>query len=116
VRGKKFRLTTEQNSALGVLTGWFAPICYEFRGAKGLLIMQKRPEQPTSQVKDPKVRDQSQTDQGPEIDSELQAHIGRHLKASYDDILGQDVPDRFRDLLAQLEAKTDDSAPKGGKA
>ena len=40
-----------------------------------------------------------------EIDSELQAHIGRHLKASYDDILGQDVPDRFLDLLKQLESK-----------
>ncbi|WP_225873951.1 NepR family anti-sigma factor [Terrihabitans soli] len=60
--------------------------------------------------------DQSQIDQGPEIDSELQAHIGRHLKASYDDILSQDVPDRFRDLLSQLEAKEGgDAGAKGGK-
>lgn len=38
----------------------------------------------------------------PEIDSELQAHIGRHLKAAYEDILNQPVPDRFRELLEQL--------------
>jgi hypothetical protein len=62
------------------------------------------------------VRDQSRIDQGPEIDSELQAHIGRHLKASYDDILSQDVPDRFLDLLSQLEAKESDNLGiKGGK-
>ncbi|MGQ4274271.1 NepR family anti-sigma factor [Terrihabitans sp. B22-R8] len=41
----------------------------------------------------------------PEIDSELQAHIGRHLKASYDDILVQNVPDRFLELLKTLEQK-----------
>lgn len=62
------------------------------------------------------MRDQSRIDQGPEIDSELQAHIGRHLKASYDDILSQDVPDRFLDLLSQLEAKESDNLGiKGGK-
>jgi hypothetical protein len=78
--------------------------------------MQKRPEKPSSTNKDPSVRDHSRIDQGPEIDSELQAHIGRHLKASYDDILGQDVPDRFLDLLSQLEAKeSDKTGAKGGK-
>lgn len=62
------------------------------------------------------MRDQSRIDQGPEIDSELQAHIGRHLKASYDDILSQDVPDRFLDLLSQLEAKeSEEDGVKGGK-
>jgi hypothetical protein len=76
--------------------------------------MQKRPEKPSSIGKDPAVRDQSQTDHGPEIDPELQAHIGRHLKASYDDILSQNVPDRFLDLLSQLEAKTSDTGAKGG--
>ncbi len=61
------------------------------------------------------MQDQSHSDNGPEIDSELQAHIGRHLKASYDDILSQSVPDRFLDLLSQLEAKTGDkSGGKGG--
>jgi hypothetical protein len=38
----------------------------------------------------------------PAMDPELQAHIGRHLKAAYEDILNQPVPDRFRQLLDQL--------------
>jgi hypothetical protein len=42
-------------------------------------------------------------DQAPEMDTELQAHIGRHLKAAYEDILDQDVPDRFLQLLQALE-------------
>jgi hypothetical protein len=51
-------------------------------------------------------RNMAQSDKGsPEIDGELQAHIGRHLKASYDDILVQNVPDRFLELLQSLEKK-----------
>lgn len=48
----------------------------------------------------------------PELDTELQAHIGRHLKAAYEDVLHQPVPDRFRELLAALsesEKKPGDS-------
>lgn len=43
-------------------------------------------------------------DQAPEMDTELQAHIGRHLKAAYEDILSQSVPDRFLQLLEELES------------
>ena len=61
------------------------------------------------------VRDVQQAEKQPELDPELQAHIGRHLKASYDDILSQDVPDRFVDLLKMLEAKEGSgSGTKGG--
>jgi hypothetical protein len=45
------------------------------------------------------------TEQGNGVDGELQAHIGRKLKAAYDDILGQPVPDRFLELLKALEEK-----------
>jgi hypothetical protein len=82
----------------------------------GACVMQKRPDPPgrtSKKGKEIPVRDQSPKDHGPEIDSELQAHIGRHLKASYEDILGQDVPDRFVELLAKLEAKQKD--PDGSK-
>jgi hypothetical protein len=44
-------------------------------------------------------------EQGNGVDGELQAHIGRKLKAAYDDILGQPVPDRFLELLKALEEK-----------
>lgn len=81
--------------------------------------MQERPKKPgTGSLKDKghTVRDDTRAESGPEIDSELQGHIGRHLKASYDDILGQDVPDRFLELLSLLEAKEKEgSGSKGGK-
>jgi len=32
----------------------------------------------------------------------IDEHIGRHLKAIYDDVLKQPIPDRFLDLLIQL--------------
>jgi hypothetical protein len=81
-------------------------------------MMQERPGKPAAlKGKDQSVQDHSQGRGGsPEIDSELQAHIGRHLKASYDDILGQDVPDRFLDLLKQLETKeTKAGGAEGGE-
>lgn len=39
------------------------------------------------------------------MDAELQAHIGRHLKAAYDDVLNQPVPDRFHQLLEALQKR-----------
>jgi hypothetical protein len=33
----------------------------------------------------------------------IDEHIGRHLKAIYDDVLNQPIPDRFLDLLNQLD-------------
>jgi len=55
----------------------------------------------------------------PAMDAELQAHIGRHLKAAYEDILNQPVPDRFHQLLEALdkrEAKPSDEGSNDGKA
>ena len=36
---------------------------------------------------------------------EIQAQIGSRLRAAYDDVLHQSVPERFRLLLDQLDAK-----------
>ncbi len=41
----------------------------------------------------------------PKLDGESQAQIGRMLKAMYDEVAQEPVPDRFRDLLKQLEGK-----------
>jgi hypothetical protein len=54
-------------------------------------------------------------DSAPEIDQELQAHIGRHLKAAYDDILNQSVPDRFLSLLEQLTDKDEPASETGAE-
>ena len=39
----------------------------------------------------------------------IDEHIGRHLKAIYDDVLNQPIPDRFLDLLNKLS----DDTPEG---
>jgi len=38
------------------------------------------------------------------LDGEAQKHIGRMLKATYDEIAHEPVPDKFLELLKQLEA------------
>jgi hypothetical protein len=39
----------------------------------------------------------------PQIDSRIQHEIGKHLRAHYDDIVNEPVPDKFMELLAKLE-------------
>jgi hypothetical protein len=40
---------------------------------------------------------------GPKMNSSIQHEIGKHLRAYYDDIVNEPVPDKFMDLLKQLE-------------
>jgi len=53
------------------------------------------------------------------LEPELQAFIGRQLQATYDEVLNEPVPDRFLDLLRQLESdpgqSTKPSADKAAK-
>ncbi|MET0742200.1 MAG: NepR family anti-sigma factor [Microvirga sp.] len=48
----------------------------------------------------------------PRLDSVSQGRIGDQLRAMYDDLMQQPVPDRFKDLLEQLD-KTNTS--RGGE-
>ena len=43
----------------------------------------------------------------PGLDRNVQARIGDNLRAMYDELLQQPVPDRFKDLLGQLEKQRD---------
>jgi hypothetical protein len=58
-----------------------------------------------SRDKQPK-RQQSgdQQGNGKALDGEAQKHIGRMLKATYEEIAHEPVPDKFLELLKQLEA------------
>ncbi len=42
------------------------------------------------------------------LSDHTQQRIGLHLRAMYDTIVQQPVPDRFRDLIAKLDASTPD--------
>jgi hypothetical protein len=45
------------------------------------------------------------------LNREIQAKIGQQLRAIYDDVVQEGVPDRFADLLKQL-----DKVPEEGKS
>jgi hypothetical protein len=40
------------------------------------------------------------------LNAEIQARIGHQLRAMYDDVVRQGVPDRFADLIRKLDAPT----------
>lgn len=40
----------------------------------------------------------------PQLDQTSQSRIGEQLRAMYDDLMQQPVPDRFAELLAKLDA------------
>ncbi len=44
----------------------------------------------------------------PKLDNDSQKRIGDQLRAMYDELMQQPVPDRFRDLLDQLDKKGSD--------
>ena len=46
--------------------------------------------------------------------SKRREQIDANLKRVYDDVLKQDIPDRFKDLLAQLKQR-DESKKEGGE-
>lgn len=41
----------------------------------------------------------------PVLGPDIQSHLGRTLKASYEDIVRQPVPDKFHQLLKELERR-----------
>ncbi|RVU13954.1 NepR family anti-sigma factor [Methylobacterium oryzihabitans] len=42
-------------------------------------------------------------DEQPALDRTVQTRIGSHLRAMYDELMQQPIPDRFIDLLAGLD-------------
>lgn len=59
---------------------------------------------------------------GASVQMQVQDHIGRQLRAVYDDLLSQPVPERFLELLEQLDknqqpaAETPPLGPQDAKA
>jgi hypothetical protein len=44
----------------------------------------------------------------PSVQPQIQDHIGRQLRAIYEELLSQPVPDRFAELLEKLDRKAGD--------
>jgi len=47
------------------------------------------------------------------FESEIQGHIGRQLRTLYDEMLQQPIPDRFFELLKQLDERSPSEDLKG---
>ncbi len=71
------------------------------------LAAQDLPEKKTEQIQDIK-GDVAST--GPN----LKTYIERQLKSVYDDVLNQPIPDRFLELLNELDTDDADKAPGSG--
>ena len=48
------------------------------------------------------------------LNAEIQSRIGHQLRAMYDDVVRQGVPDRFAELIRKLDASVDN--PQVGNA
>jgi hypothetical protein len=46
------------------------------------------------------------------LNTEIQSRIGHQLRAMYDDVVRQGVPDRFADLIRQLDEPKSNPAAK----
>ena len=60
----------------------------------------------------PKMPTQAQTATGegrpePRLGHDIQTKIGRQLRAIYDDVVNQGIPDRFAELLSRLDERDD---------
>lgn len=47
------------------------------------------------------------------LNAEIQSRIGHQLRAMYDDVVRQGVPDRFADLVKQLDSGAAAATPTG---
>lgn len=54
-------------------------------------------------------------DSSASLDDKLQQHIGVKLKQYYDEIVSEDVPDRFKQLLDALEQRQTTVSTPGEK-
>lgn len=49
--------------------------------------------------------DKATKSKGTPLDRKVQAHIGRKLKAMYEEVAAEPLPDRLKELLLRLDGK-----------
>jgi len=67
----------------------------------------------TPKTKGTKVRTEMQgnpSGRGTSVDTQIQAEIGKHLRAIYEDVINEPVPAKFMELLEKLEQSTPDKS------
>ncbi len=65
-------------------------------------------------ARDEKLRQETNPDKTAKLGRDIQARIGEQLRAMYGDVVDQGVPDRFVDLLNQMDKPR--KGDKGGNS
>lgn len=76
--------------------------------------MSHKPKGPDSEMNSSSAAQPSTKARSGGLDRQVQAKIGQQLRAMYDEVVDQGVPDRFADLLKKLDeaGKRDDQEPR----
>ena len=70
---------------------------------------ERKPSGPDKPMETASIRNKKPNAKTAKLSRDVQARLGHQLRAVYDEVVSQGVPDRFTELLNQLEAdKTKD--------
>ena len=64
---------------------------------------ERKPEGPPKPMETASTRDKKPNAKSAKLSRDVQSRLGQQLRAMYDDVVSQGVPDRFADLLNQLD-------------
>ncbi len=56
----------------------------------------------------------SSSPKAPALNRQVQERIGQQLRAMYNDVVGQGIPERFAELLKQIADETTEKANQNG--
>jgi Anti-sigma factor NepR len=73
------------------------------KGAKGTCMMRDKGKGLATVIPEACLREGLLSDPDTKLDRAVQARIGDQLRAMYDDLMQQPIPDRFKDLLSRLD-------------
>jgi hypothetical protein len=79
-----------------------------------------KPDKPGNSMPPPQAADKSEarmknTSSSGRLSRDVQSKIGQQLRAMYDDVVKEGVPDRFSDLLRQLDKSDDGNTNEGSR-
>lgn len=77
------------------------------KGKRGLMVLARKADTPMNghSPEDETEAGMAQNESGPQLDRGTQSRIGDQLRAMYNDLMDQPVPDKFKALLEQLEKR-----------
>jgi hypothetical protein len=72
------------------------------------MMNERKPSGPEKSMEATSTRNKKPTTKPAKLSREVQSRLGHQLRAMYDDVVSQGVPDRFSDLLNRLDGENKD--------